>query len=131
MMSEAGLLNKPWPSDSASAFQRASTQMKLQGDLWASLVVQVVKNQPATAGHTRDSGSIPGSGRSPGGGPGESHGQRSLAGYSLGSHKESDTPERLTLSLDGSPLPFHHRGAPWKGGAAGLRGRSEVAGGQH
>ena len=49
--------------------------------------------------------SIPGSGRSPGEGmeptpvflPGELHGQRSLAGYSLWVHKEWDTPERLTL----------------------------------
>ena len=48
----------------------------------------VVKNLPATVG---DAGSIPGSGRFPGAGhnrqhtpvflPGESHGQRSLAGY--------------------------------------------------
>ena len=43
------------------------------------------------AGAVGDAGSIPGSGRSPGRGngnplqyfPGESHGQRSLAGYSL------------------------------------------------
>ena len=49
----------------------------------------VVKNLPANAGDTRDIGSLPGSGRSPGEGngnpvflPGESHGQRSLAGYS-------------------------------------------------
>ena len=35
---------------------------------WASLVVQMVKNSPASAG---DPGSIPGSGRSPGGGHGE------------------------------------------------------------
>ena len=55
-----------------------------------------VKNLPATAGDIGDSGSISGLGRYPGGGgawkpapaflPGESHGQRSLAGYS---HKES------------------------------------------
>ena len=31
--------------------------------------------------------------------PGESHGQRSLAGYSPWGHKESDTTEQLTLSL--------------------------------
>ena len=31
--------------------------------------------------------------------PGKSHGQRSLAGYSPWGHKESDTIERLTLSL--------------------------------
>ena len=37
--------------------------------LWAS---QVVKNPPANAGDTRDVGSIPGSGRSPGIGSGNS-----------------------------------------------------------
>ena len=31
--------------------------------------------------------------------PGESHGQRTLAGYSPWGHRESDTTERLTLSL--------------------------------
>ena len=52
-----------------------------------------------------DPGSIPGSGRSPGEGngnplqfwPGESHGQRSLVGYSPWGRKESDTAEQLTL----------------------------------
>ena len=47
----------------------------------------MLKNLPANAGDVRDTGSIPGSGRSPGGGtrqptpislPGESHEQRSL-----------------------------------------------------
>ena len=51
----------------------------------------MVKNSLANAGDLRDSGSIPRSGRSPGGGhgnptpvflSGESHGQRSLVGYS-------------------------------------------------
>ena len=51
-----------------------------------------LKNLPANAGDRADSGSIPGSGRSPGGGndhptpvflPGKSHEQRSLLGYSL------------------------------------------------
>ena len=51
-----------------------------------------------------DQGSIPGSGRSPGEGngnptpvflPGESHGRRSLVGYSPRGHKESDMTERL------------------------------------
>ena len=37
---------------------------------WASQVVLVVKNLPANAGDIRDSGSIPESGRSPGGGHG-------------------------------------------------------------
>ena len=37
---------------------------------WASQVVLMVKNLPANAGDIRDSGLIPGSGRSPGGRPG-------------------------------------------------------------
>ena len=49
----------------------------------------MVKNPLAHAGDIRESGSIPGSGRPPGGGqhltpiflPGESHGQRRLEGY--------------------------------------------------
>ena len=36
--------------------------------VWASLVVRVVKNLPANARDVGDLGSIPGSGRSPGGG---------------------------------------------------------------
>ena len=36
----------------------------------ASQVVPVVKNLPANAGDTRDTGSVPGLGRSPGGGKG-------------------------------------------------------------
>ena len=59
-----------------------------------------VKNMPANVG---DVGSIPRSGRSPGGGHGnhsvfllgESHGQRSLVGHSLWSYKEPDMSERL------------------------------------
>ena len=47
------------------------------------------KNPPANAVDVRDSGSIPGSGRSPGGG----HGQRSLGGCSPWSCKELDTTE--------------------------------------
>ena len=50
----------------------------------------MIKNSPASAGHVRDVGLIPGLGRSPGVGngnltpaflPGESHGQRSLVSY--------------------------------------------------
>ena len=55
---------------------------------WAFQVARVVKNTPANAGDKRDMGLIPGLGRSPEGEqstpvflPGESHGQRSLAGY--------------------------------------------------
>ena len=56
------------------------------------------KNRPANAGDIRDVGLIAGSGRSPGAGNGnplsvESHGQRSLAGYSPWGHKESDMTE--------------------------------------
>ena len=62
----------------------------------------LVNNPPANAGDLRDerdAGSISGMGRSPGGGHGnpfflgESHGQRSLAGYSPWSCKESDMTE--------------------------------------
>ena len=51
----------------------------------------MVKNPPANAGEMRDTGSVPGLGRSPAGGHGNPlqysyienpHGQRSLAGYS-------------------------------------------------
>ena len=62
----------------------------------------MVKNPPANAGDVRDMDLIPGSGRSPWRRawqptpvflPGESHGQRSLAGYSSWGHKESDMTE--------------------------------------
>ena len=72
----------------------------------------MVKNQPANGGDIRHAGSIPVSRRSPGGGhsnppvflPGESHGQRSLAGYSPWGCKESDMTEvtlhsQITLSI--------------------------------
>ena len=55
----------------------------------------MVKNLPASAGDEGDVGLIPGSGRCPGGGnanrpvflPGESYGQRSLAGYRPWGHR--------------------------------------------
>ena len=65
----------------------------------ASQVAPVVKNLPAKARDIRDTGSTPELGRSPGRGhgnpllSGESHGQRSLAGYSPWSHKGLDTTE--------------------------------------
>ena len=64
-----------------------------------------IKNPPANAGTVREAGLIPGSGRSPGEGngwkwqptpvflPGESHGWRSLVGYSPWGQKELDTTE--------------------------------------
>ena len=68
----------------------------------ASQVELVVKNLPADAGDLRGVDSITESGKSPGGGHGNSlqysclenpHGQRSLAGYSLQGHKQSDKTE--------------------------------------
>ena len=65
------------------------------------LAGSAVKNLPVNAG---DKGSIPGLGRSPGGGHGDPlqysclehpHGQRSLTGYSPRGHKESDTTKQL------------------------------------
>ena len=72
-----------------------------------SQVALVVKKPPASAGDIRDTGSIPGSGRSPGEGysnapvflPEESHGQRSPEGYRLKTHKALDTPELPTLLI--------------------------------
>ena len=69
---------------------------------WASQVALVVKNLLAIAGDLRDTGSIPGSGRSPGGGHGypvqyscleNPHGQGSLVGYSPRGCKESEMTE--------------------------------------
>ena len=61
----------------------------------------MLKNPSANAGDIRDTGSIPGLGRSPGGGhgnpleflPGEFYGQRSLEGYNPEGYKELDTTE--------------------------------------
>ena len=81
----------------------------------------MVKNLPANAEDIRDSGSNSGFGRSLGGGcgnppwvgkipwrrawqptpvflPEESHGQRSLVGYSLWGSTESDMTERLSIN---------------------------------
>ena len=67
----------------------------------------MVKNLPANAGDIRDSGSIPGSGRSPRGGHGNTleysclenpHGQRSLMGYSPWSHIVLNRTEQLSTA---------------------------------
>ena len=67
----------------------------------------MVKNPPANVG---DSVSIPGSGRSPGGGHDNPlqysclenpHGQRSLVGYSPWGHKEWDMMERISIQPKG------------------------------
>ena len=73
------------------------TEQQQHSTTGASQVVQEVKNLPASAGDVRDAGSIPGSGRSLGGGHSNPlqysclenpHGQRNLV-----SCKESDTIE--------------------------------------
>ena len=70
-------------------------------------VALVVKSPPANAGDIRDTASIPGLGRSPGGGHGillqyscleNPHGQGSLAGHGPWGCKESDTTEQLSTS---------------------------------
>ena len=72
------------------------------GSEGASQGALVVKNPPANAGDVKRYSSIPGSGRCAGGGQGNpwqysclanSHGQRSLEGYSPGGCKESDMTE--------------------------------------
>ena len=70
------------------------------------LGVSVVKNPPANAGDSGDTGSIPGSERSPWSQkwqptpvflPGKFHGQGTLAGYSPWDDKESDTTEQACM----------------------------------
>ena len=86
-------------------------------------MVLVVKNPHARVRNVRDLSSIPGLGRSPGGGYGNPlhysclenlHGQRSLAGYSPEGHKESDMTKAtehaiisclLSLLIWGAILP--------------------------
>ena len=68
----------------------------------ASRVALEVKNLPTNSGDIRDKGSVPGFGRSPGGGHGnplkyscleDLNGQNSLAGCSPWDHKELDMTE--------------------------------------
>ena len=70
-----------------------------------SSMVQQVKESAYDAGDEEGMSSIPGLGRSPGGEngntlTGKSHGQRSLVGYSLWSHKESDMTEHSMSSIN-------------------------------
>ena len=67
-------------------------------------MVPTVKNPPVSAGTAGDIGSIPGLGRSPGGGHrnciflhGQSHRQRSLVGYSSWGQKELDMTEQVCI----------------------------------
>ena len=76
--------------------------------LWASQKALVVKNPPANAGNVRDSGSIPGSGRSPGGRHGNPlqsaclenpHGQRSLPATVHGVTKSWTRLKQLSIFI--------------------------------
>ena len=62
---------------------------------YGALVVQLVKNLPASGGDTRDVGSIQGSGRSPEEGNGNPLQYSCLAGYRPCGHKELDTTEHV------------------------------------
>ena len=73
--------------------------------IFTYMVALVVKNLRASAGNVRDTVSVPGLERSPGGGHGNllqysgaSHGQKSLAHYSLWRYKELDTTEVTELN---------------------------------
>ena len=81
---------------------RVNVMCQLDPTIGASKVALVVKNLPASAGDTRDSGSTLGSGRPPGGGHSNTlqnsclenpHGERNMVGYSPWGHKKSDTTE--------------------------------------
>ena len=76
-------------SHKMEAFSKIFTQNPL---IYGTFLVVVVKNSLADAGDTGDMGSMPGSGRSPGGGNGNPlqyscHGQRSLVGHSPWGHR--------------------------------------------
>ena len=65
----------PWLGNKGSCMPHGVAKKKclysfITHECRASLVALVVKNSPANAGDTRDMGSIPGWGRSPGGGNG-------------------------------------------------------------
>ena len=78
------------------------------GNEWTSLVAQMAKNLPAVQETPVQSLSRRREWQpSPVFLPGESHGQRNLAGYSPGGHKESDTTEQLIHTLRGD----EYRGA--------------------
>ena len=71
-------------------------------------MVLVVKNSLATAEVVRDTGSVPGSGRSPGGGP-KAHTQMEDGDYVLRSQTAQD--QRLTAEIpEHHPVPL---GLPW------------------
>ena len=75
----------------------------------------MVKNPPASAGDTRDAGSVPELGRFPLSGkrkptqvflPGKFHGQRSLVGYSPWNHKRVRHDFAITTITIIKPVPI-------------------------
>ena len=116
--------------------------VKSMGLQRVGLTHSVVKNPPANVGDLGDAGSIPGSGRSPGGGngkplvfsSGESHVRRSLAGYSPRGHSESDTTEAVEHArgcLGAVRAPAKQRRSPRAQagpGVCGVAGRRPAGG---
>ena len=84
---------------------------------WVSLVAQMVKWAPRGSCNAGDPGSVPGSGRYPGGGKHgnplqyscleNSHRQRSLAGYSPWGGKEPDMTKRLSRACSQLTMLWH------------------------
>ena len=71
-------------------------------NIWGFPGGLVIKNLPANAGDTEDVGSIPGLGRSPGGGNGNPFQYSCLGnprGACLSGGKESDTTERMNMHV--------------------------------
>ena len=85
---------EPWTSTLATLVEGI---FELRSQQWqASQEALVVKNPPASAGDVRDTGSVPGLGRSPGVGndnPLQYSPSVLLVGYSPWGHKESDVTE--------------------------------------
>ena len=85
-----------WTTQSGAVCHGGPSKLMPKRKVGASLVTQIDGKEPAC--NVGDSGSIPGSGRSPGGGHSNPfHGQRSLAGYSPWGRKGLDTAKQLTL----------------------------------
>ena len=97
------MLFSPWKSSCTSLFCVSLLQL-----YHTSQVALLVKNPPADAEEAREEGWIPGWGRSPGGGSGNTlhhsclekfPGQRRQASYSSWGHKESDMTEHTLYSI--------------------------------
>ena len=102
-------MSKLWETEDREAWHAAIYRV---ANSWTQLSDSTTGGSEvkASASNTGHLGSIHGLGRSPGEGngnpltpvvlPGESHGQRSLVGYSPWGRKESDTTEQLNLLVN-------------------------------